>query len=136
MMMNKSLRTALISCFLFTVSGSFNAWAQTVALDTGTVTDKKGRLNFKVINDREIPISVILRVEDAETKRAIPLDQWRTNIDPDAKDNDVVELKPKEFRYVSLQVKKPGRYYICYSARSNAMMQANNCKLIKFYNKQ
>ena len=135
-MKNKSLKAALVSCFLSTISGSFNAWAQTVVLDTGTVTDSKGRLNFKVTNDQETPISVILRVEDAESKRAIPLDQWRTNIDPDAKDNDVVELKPKEFRYVSLQVKNPGRYYICYSARSNAMMQASNCKLIKFYNKQ
>ncbi len=71
-------------------------------------------------------------VENAESKRAIPLNEWRTNINPDVKDDDTIVLRPKEFTYVSLQIKDPGRYYICYKMETKSALQGSSCRLINF----
>ncbi len=89
-------------------------------------------MNFKVMNNREFEIEMIFSVEHRESKTKIPPNEWRTNIDPNAKDNDTIFLHPKEFRYVSLQVKNPGHYYVCYKMKSKAAIQASSCRLIEF----
>ena len=129
---NHLLKMALVSCIFFAMPGISASWAQSVDLSSGVITDKQGRLNFKVTNNREFPIEMIFSVEDRRSKTKIPTNEWRTNINPSAKDDDTIFLHPKEFRYVSLQVKDPGHYYVCYKMKSKAAIQASSCRLIEF----
>ena len=107
------------------------SYSEEMEIVTGAFSTKKGTSIIKVTNDKFTKIEKKVSVLKCSDYQPLPRDEWRTNINPEKKDDDQFTLSAGNTRYFSIQFKNPGCYQICLLSL-NASISASACYPIVF----
>ena len=99
-------------------------------ISTGSFTNKTGVSAIKLENHKDHDIEREVVVFNCSLQ-GVPKDLWRTNINPDKTNDDIIEVASGKIAYFKIQFKNPGCYQICLQP-INGMVFGNSCKPVIF----